>query len=165
MNKSAAYRHHLITLCIACGLLFAGCAEPSDEPTMTVYEATLNNNLEQVQANIAHGADLNALTADGDYGRYSALHAASRAGYVDIVRALIDAGADVNIEADAPHRAAPLHWAARAGHLEAVVLLVEAGAEVNKASGLDDSLTPMRVALDGGHDDVVEYLASNGGRL
>lgn len=135
------------------------------KPTMTLYQATVMQDIEQVRANIAHGANLNAYTQDGPRGGYTALHAACRANFIEIAKLLIDAGADVDIPADATHLARPLHWAARAGNLEIVKLLVEAGADVNATAGNDVPKTPMEVAMDRNHLHVVEYLGEHGGRM
>jgi len=134
-------------------------------PTMSLYQATITENVDEVRANIAHGADLNEFTADGPRGGFTALHAASRANYVEIARLLIEAGADINIPADAPHRATPLHWAARSGNLDVVKLLVEAGADLTVRAGITEPQTPMGLAMTRHFYDVVEYLAENGGQM
>lgn len=64
----------------------------------------------------------------------SALHEAARLGRTNMVRALIDAGADVNA-ADAKLQT-PLHEAAREGHLTCVRALLEAGASVDPVSAV-----------------------------
>lgn len=130
-----------------------------------LYDAAANNNLDQVMQFIAEGDDLNTFVQDGTRGGFTALHAASRAGHGDIVRALLEAGADPNVRAQAGHRATPLHWAARAGHIETTRALVEAGADVNVRAGVDGALTPMRTAVDRGFHEIVQYLADNGGEM
>lgn len=130
-----------------------------------LYDAAVNNNLDQVMQFIAEGDDLNAFVQDGSRGGFTALHAASRIGHGDIVRALLEAGADPNVRAQAGHRATPLHWAARAGHMETTRALVEAGADVNVRAGVDGTLTPMRTAVDRGFHEIVQYLADNGGEM
>lgn len=135
------------------------------KPTMTLYEATLERNIEQVKANIAHGADLNAYTADGPRGGFTALHAASRANYLEIVALLIEAGADVNIRADAPHGATPLHWAIRSGNADVVRMLVEAGCDVNARFYTDEQPTPMSFAVGRREYEIAEYLANHGAKM
>ncbi len=58
------------------------------------------------------------------------LHCAAHRGFLDIVRLLLDAGADVNaVEGNFSH-SMPLHWAATGGHLEVTQLLVDRGAQL-----------------------------------
>jgi outer membrane protein assembly factor BamB len=89
------------------------------------------------------------------------LRDAARAGDVDRVRALLDAGAPV----DAPgrHGVTPLLLAATKGHLDAVRLLVERGAAVNARESFFRS-TPLEMALSGGHRDVALLLLARGAR-
>lgn len=63
----------------------------------------------------------------------TALHHAATADSVELVRALVEAGAEVNAVSEA---GTPLHFAAGAGAERAAVALVEAGADVN-AQGRD----------------------------
>ncbi|KAL8435983.1 hypothetical protein ACSSS7_002028 [Eimeria intestinalis] len=62
-------------------------------------------------------------------GRMTALHFAADRGFVDIVRLLIDRGADVNHTDDSGET--PLHVAIAADQDEIVALLIEAGADTS----------------------------------
>jgi uncharacterized protein len=79
---------------------------------------------------------------------------AVRAGEVNTVTELIDAGADVNQPGEQGWT--PLNWAAGKGNLELVTLLVEKGADVFKVGR--DQRTPQMIALAAGRADVVRYL-------
>jgi len=135
-------------------------------PRMTLYRATWDNDIEQIKANIAHGADLNGMEQDSTGGFFAPIHLASRAGFVEAARILIDAGADVNIRARAPHRATPLHWACRAGNYDIVVLLVEHGnADINALMGENMDMTPLDWAVNTERYEIVAYLNEQGAKL
>lgn len=55
-----------------------------------VYWASLGE-LAEVEKSLANGADVNSADEEG----YSALHAAAENGYLDVVKLLVDKGADV----------------------------------------------------------------------
>jgi hypothetical protein len=83
---------------------------------------------------------------------------AAQEGQETVVRALLEAGADVNKTLD--KGATPLYIAAQNG-LEAVVrALMEAGADVNKA--MDNGGTPLNVAAQNGHAAIVRALIDLG---
>ena len=75
-----------------------------------------------------------------------------------VVRALIEAGADVNLARDIG--ATPLYIAAQKGHEAVVRALIEAGADVNKAR--DTGATPLFTAAEKGHEAVVRVLIETG---
>ena len=100
------------------------------------------------------------------------LHFAAHRGYLDIVKLLLKAGAEVNALENNSSNSTPLHWAATGGHIEVVKLLVESGAELEV---IDDwyTLTAigwatiLKMAPPGGqitnrHSEVREYLLSKG---
>ena len=80
------------------------------------------------------------------------IEAAARGDEV-VVKALIEAGADIN-------KAVPLCWAAENGHLGVVKALIEAGADINKAD--TDNRTPLYRAAARGHEAVVKALIEEG---
>lgn len=68
---------------------------------------------------------------------------------LEMVKALIAAGADVNVNSAHPHGDTPLHSAARHGNLEIILVLLEAGANVNATaySEATPCIWPPRVAI------------------
>jgi len=72
------------------------------------------------------GADVNKRTSRGD----TALHRASEAGHEDIVRLLLDAGAETG-GSSFPR---PLHAACEHSYTEIVDMLLESGADPNASS-------------------------------
>ena len=88
-----------------------------------------------------------------------ALIQAARSGYVDIIHALIAAGANLNREYD---HETPLIAAARNGHLDVVKALISAGANVNKSAYTN---TPLRAAAAHGYTSIVEALLKAGANV
>jgi uncharacterized protein len=115
----------------------------------------------------------------------SPLMAALYRGHHDVVDAIIDAGAEIDVFAAAAtgrlddlRRTAsdatvnsyaydgwtPLHLAAFFGHEEAAQLLLEAGADVHAVSRNGLTNTPLHAATAGKHEDVALLLLENGAR-
>ncbi len=103
------------------------------------------------------------------------LHLAAHRGYLDIVRLLLDAGADVNAVEGNLSKSTPLHWAATGGHLKVTKLLVESGGNLQVKDNWYN-LTPVGWAtiiklfppegyLSTRHQEVREYLLSRGAQL
>ena len=79
-------------------------------------------------------------------------------GRLEVVRALIEAGADVNAKTN--NDVSPLYMCAQEGHLEVARALIEAGADVN-AKGKYDR-TPLHSSAEYGHLEVARLLIDNG---
>jgi serine/threonine-protein phosphatase 6 regulatory ankyrin repeat subunit B len=86
------------------------------------------------------------------------LHRAAYWGYEDVVREILDRGADPN-ELDDDGETA-LHKAARLDNKEAAEVLIENGADVNLPSGL--GLTALHWATLSGHEEIAELLVAHG---
>ena len=95
------------------------------------------------------GVDPFARSAQG----HSALELAVTLGWGDVVRRLLDIGADVNHAVDS---ASPLHVATQAGRVEIVKDLLLHGASPNQLA--TDGQAPLGLALTLGHDDLVRWL-------
>ena len=113
----------------------------------------------------------------------SPLMAALYRGHGDIVEALIDAGAEIDVFAAAATGRTgdlrrtttgttiemfaydgwtPLHLAAFFGHLENVTLLLDAGADVHAVSRNSLGNTPLHAATAGRHADIALVLLGRG---
>jgi len=79
------------------------------------------------------------------------LISAVRMSHEAVVRALIEAGADLDKAEDDGRT--PLYFAVQEGHEAVVWALIEAGADVNMAT--DDGSTPLFIAAQEGHEVVV----------
>jgi ankyrin repeat protein len=101
---------------------------------------------------LEHGAQVDSPSKNPQKVR--PLHSAVAAGQLEIARALVERGADVN--AVQQNSFTPLHGAAQNGQIEMVQLLIEHGA--NRAAQTADGKTAMDFAREGGHEDVVTRL-------
>lgn len=86
------------------------------------------------------------------------LHFACATRSLDVVRLLVDAGA--NLDARGTHSATPLHVACQSGSIDIVRLLVDAGANLDARE--DHSVTPLHAACQSGSIDVVRLLVDKG---
>lgn len=84
------------------------------------------------------------------------LHKGVQSGNRQVVEFLIDAGADVNEQADFAE--APIHIAAKAGSAEIVELLLSRGADAQLKSTFGG--TALDIARDAGHETCVVLLTS-----
>lgn len=79
-------------------------------------------------------------------------------GNLDIVKLLIEKGANINVKYDLYNT--PLHIAMINGNLEIVKLLIEKGADVNAKNETND--TPLHIAMIKGNHDIVKLLIEKG---
>ena len=84
----------------------------------------------------------------------TALHSASYAGHLQIVRSLLRHGVGVDIRGISD--CAPLRCASLSGHRDVVQFLLDRGADANSQE--DDHSTPLHFAAYDGHVDVVRLL-------
>ncbi|KAJ5200683.1 Pfs NACHT and ankyrin domain-containing protein [Penicillium cf. griseofulvum] len=93
---------------------------------------------------------------DGRYG--NALQAASAEGYQEIVKLLLDKGADINTQGGRYGNA--LQAASGEGHQETVKLLLDKGADINTQGGRYGNA--LQAASGEGHQEIVEILQTMG---
>ncbi len=94
------------------------------------------------------------LQNDADNNRGMPLQQAASHGNLDVVKALVEAGADLNaIDEDG---GTALSWAADPGRFEVIKYLVEHGADVNAGKNA------LATACENGHLDIARYLIDAG---
>lgn len=122
-----------------------------------LFDAVMAEDAAGVVAALAAGADVN----QRDASSRTALHMAASRKSAEIVVLLLDAGADVDAEADATAgRVHPLHWAANFGRAANVKALLEHGAKVDVVTLQGD--TALLLAAKSGHVEVAEALLQAG---
>jgi ankyrin repeat protein len=78
-------------------------------------------------------------------GEGPSIHGVARNGHLELVKALISAGTDVNVKDD--YGATPLHYAAKGNFPEVVKYLLEMGADVHAKD--DMGKTPLHYVVEG----------------
>ncbi len=99
-----------------------------------------------------HGADINTIATNGS--GYNALTGAVTSGHVEIVKWLLESGADANYRYGPGYT--PLLTAAANGHLEIVKLLLAHGAD--KSAKSNDGKSALTLAEERKHSSVVAFL-------
>ena len=100
----------------------------------------------------------------GNTGRRTALHYAVGGSHANVVRVLLDRGADPNVRDDGDN-AIPLCFACEKNDLEIVRLLVEHGADVNSTGDMHTmDVVGWATVFGGARPEIVDYLLSHGAR-
>ncbi|KAK4175394.1 hypothetical protein QBC36DRAFT_331536 [Triangularia setosa] len=100
----------------------------------------------------------NELTSVPASKQESRLYYACLGGLVAVSRALIDGGADVNVQGG--HYGTALQAAANGGHRDITQLLLDRGADINAKGGIYG--TALLAASQGGYRDIVQLLLDRG---
>ncbi|KAI8172183.1 Protein fem-1-like protein [Colletotrichum sp. SAR 10_65] len=83
-------------------------------------------------------------------------------GYLDLIKLLLDAGADINAPAARSRGATALQLAAIKGYLGVSKMLVDLGADLNAPRATNDGRTALEGAAEHGRIDTIQYLLSQG---
>jgi ankyrin repeat protein len=131
----------------------AGCSARPDTP-LTMAAAA--GDEDQVRALLSGRADPNEPDSHG----WSALHWAIRSGQIGAMRALLEAGADVDARDEGCNGWTPLMTAIHKDRTDLALLLLEAGADVDARS--PGGTTGLIMAAGYGHTDTVRTLLEHG---
>jgi ankyrin repeat protein len=134
-----------VSLLVLVSTVLTGC--------MSIHTAAREGNLKEVRRQLAWGVNVNERHF---FTRDTLLIEAAANGHVDVVKLLIENGADVNLKGEAWY--GPLHAAAARGHIEVVKILLENGADVN----IFHQNKPLHNAAMNGHIEVAQILLAHG---
>lgn len=135
----------LLTLVLLCPLI-AHAQDKNEE----FFAAARKGDAAAVKALLDGGVNVNSKT---HYGA-TALSYACDKGHVEVVRLLIERGADVNVK-DTFYGEVPLGWALSHGHAQVVKLLLDKG-----AAGIERALTS---GVQDGNAEIVKIALEKGG--
>ena len=125
---------------------------------LTIHISCALGDVERVKVFLEKDATLASAL---DTGRISPLSYAAAYNQTEIVKLLLDAGADPNQEERPQFKTFPLYVAALNNQVDMARYLLEAGANPN--AWVDSSGNAMGNALDGGFDEMADLIASYGG--
>lgn len=119
-----------------------------------LLDAVQHGDFERVKSGLSQGLNPNYSEQEGEY---SLINWASQEGYADIVKSLVQFGADVE---GGYSEMTALYNAAGDGNLEVVAALIECGADINRSDK-----QPLTNAAAWGHDDIVRLLIEKGANV
>jgi ankyrin repeat protein len=130
----------------------ASACSPDGFPAVGL--AAFFGHLEAVRTLIAAGANIHAAATNAF--KVQAIHAAVASRNLEIVRAVLEAGADPNAAQQQGFRA--IHEAGNHGNRDLAELLMRYGADPSLQN--DDGKTAISIARDKGHADFADWLAN-----
>ena len=126
-----------------------------------IHEAATSGDVEAVRRLLDEGTPVDQFDTTDNYGRpTTALYRATMAGRVEVVKVLLNAGADPTLRADDSRSVLnPLQVAAKFGRADILQMFLDQGADPN-APGKE--ATPLHLALKTQKDDIVRLLLEAG---
>jgi ankyrin repeat protein len=91
------------------------------------------------------------------------VHIAAFKGYLELLLALIEAGADINAVGETEKKETLLHLAVLQGHIKVVKVLVDLGLDVNLTN--NQNRTPLCIAVVNGNLKIVKTLVESGAKI
>jgi ankyrin repeat protein len=149
-------------------LLKAGaCAGNSEVSTKepSIMQAATYRGFDVFRCILAACANLNQRRNHNYPGDVTAIQAAASRNNIDVVRALLEKGADANAPANKLGGMTALQTAVSRNNFEMVELLIQHGADVNGLPSPARGRTALQVAAEGGFVKLTEYLIARGANV
>lgn len=125
-----------------------------------IHKAVREGDIEKVKTLLEENPEL--VNTKGDLQGEMPIHWAATQGKLDIVKLLIEKGADLNVFNI--YGDSPLHGASQRGFASIVDLLIKKGADLD-AESLSSQHSAINYAAMGGHIDVVNLLLEKGANI
>jgi ankyrin repeat protein len=123
--------------------------------TTELNHACARGDLEHVEFPVAKWSCYAGISVAGNDGN-TPLHYACEGGNLEVVKFLIDSGADVSVAGNDGNT--PLHYACEGGNLEVVKFLIDSGADV---SALDKyGYSPLELLTSEHREEIEEYVST-----
>ncbi|KAK7495461.1 hypothetical protein BaRGS_00013400, partial [Batillaria attramentaria] len=135
-----------------------GTSASNAAPTEDLLDACNKNDIKKVKELINRGVSVNC---HDSRNCETPLHVACRIGNEDLLKFLLNKGADVKAKNDKGFT--PLHTACKYGNQVAVKRLIAKGANVNAVG--EDELSPLHLACQYGRTDVLDELLRLGAQI
>lgn len=135
--------------------------DTADAAGMTpLHRAAVFNHVRCAEMLIARDANITPLARKYGALRLAPIHLAAEAGHNDMVKCLLQHGAEVNTPTEGANRITPLHFAAARGRTAVVETLVAAGADINLVDLAKK--TPLTWAIESNQKDIADMLREVG---
>ncbi|MCJ1347158.1 hypothetical protein MMC31_005379 [Peltigera leucophlebia] len=157
-HSSARVLNESLIIAVGGGYLWALdklLAEGADPNWRTLGSAHRRRDSHELQLSMTN-AEIDATS--GKYVGLTALQAAAKGGYIELVDKLITAKANINAEAYLYSGRTALQAAAQEGHFKVIGKLLRAKANVNAKASDHSGRTALQAAAEKGHLEVVERL-------
>ncbi len=122
-----------------------------------LWNACISGNFKKANKSIAKGADINALDIRKSKSGRRPLNWAAFYGHTEIVKLLLDKGADINAQNKTGYT--PIHHAVENNQKDIVILLIAAKADVSIVNKRGNK--PLDTALEKKHKNIITLLKGN----
>lgn len=133
---------------------------PQSDKDTALLTFVRREDMTNIKTSIDAGANVNYVTRQG----YTPLYESVGTGNQQIIKILLDAGADINVPGD-EYNGPPLIWAATKGDVNTMKLLLEKGGDINIKHEKDTGGTALHKASENKKNDAILFLIDKGADL